>query len=169
MSFTVEEKKEIQQADIKCILPNIDLSQREGGKESFLYEYEISDMIQNYDDAYYTSTTDSVFLLDIKELKDYVIGRGWEYRKKPTQEAINLSEYDYEGLTDDGFWYCWLRTPVAESDSGVRRIRRDGNINGYDAADSSVGIAPALYLNKEVKVKEGSGTYENPYTIIMNL
>jgi hypothetical protein len=109
---------------------------------------------------------DKVFLLSVKEVKQYVFDRGWEYRKKPTKQAVSRSSLKLPGLAYDRYWSAWLRTPANGSGQGVRFITADGAISNTFACSVSGGVAPALAVDlSKVEIASGAGSREDPYTL----
>ncbi|WP_371829306.1 DUF6273 domain-containing protein [Natranaerovirga pectinivora] len=121
--------------------------------------------MQNYDSAYYKNIEDKVFFLSVKEIKEYVDDRGWEYRAKPTSKAVQNSPD--EDVSSSQYWYNWLRSPYASYSNDVRNVDDEGGINGSNANNCGVGgVRPALSLNlSSVIFKSGSGTKSNPFII----
>ena len=149
----------------KSLLANIDKSEKDGGLEFHRADYIISTCVTNYDTAYYKNLSDQVYLLDVKELHDYVYSRGWEYRKMPTKEAIDESDYKSStDLSDKKYWFYWSSTPSAEYPHSVRIVTDQGSTYMYFAHYFSGGVVPALNLKSGV-LKSGKGTIDNPYVL----
>lgn len=164
--FSQEEKTLIKVNTHKVLLSAADVSQKEGGAEPHAWSSGITDVVGNYNEAYYKNVTDQVFLLGIKELAEYVYGRGYEYRKVPTSAAIFSSEYkNPEYLNSEKNWSYWLGDPYAGNSYGQRIVHTSGDILASDAASGSIGVVPALYLVPNTVVTGGSGTMDQPYTV----
>lgn len=122
----------------------------EGDANSDLYYYtDISDAVANYDNAYFETTTEKVFLLDVKQANAV-----WK----------NLKSY-YVAYNDDGMaWPYWLRTPVTDCNHDMRYISSNGEVGRYAPWYSDLGVRPAFYLDSEYFVAtSGTGSQSNPY------
>lgn len=169
-NFTKGEQELIQSTTHKALMTSVDLNKKQGGSEAFKYNYKISNVVQNYDKAYYQRINDKVFLLDVKELHDFVYKRKWEYRKIPTDKAIQNAEFKFEGLNVKKYWKVSLRTPSFDYSDSLRFIGDNGGIYGdYESPlnpnDGSSGIVPALHLKSKISASKGAGTISNPYII----
>ena len=89
----------------------------EGDANSDLYYYtNISDAVANYDSSYFETTTEKVFLLDVKQANAV-----WR----------NLKGY-YVAYNNDGMaWPYWLRTPVTDCNHDMRYISASGDVGRY--------------------------------------
>lgn len=122
----------------------------EGDANSDLYYYtDISDAVANYDNAYFETTTEKVFLLDVKQANAV-----WK----------NLKSY-YVAYNNDGTaWPYWLRTPVTDCNHDMRYISSNGEVGRYAPWYSDLGVRPAFYLDSEYFVAtSGTGSQSNPY------
>ena len=122
----------------------------EGDANSDLYYYtDISDAAANYDNAYFETTTEKVFLLDVKQANAV-----WK----------NLKSY-YVAYNNDGMaWPYWLRTPVTDCNHDMRYISSNGEVGRYAPWYSDLGVRPAFYLDSEYFVAtSGTGSQSNPY------
>ncbi len=122
----------------------------EGDANSDLYYYtDISDAVANYDNAYFETTTEKVFLLDVKQANAV-----WK----------NLKSY-YVAYNNDGMaWPYWLRTPVTDCNHDMRYISSSGQVGRYAPWYSDLGVRPAFYLDTEYFVSTaGTGSQSNPY------
>ena len=122
----------------------------EGDANSDLYYYtNISDAVANYDNAYFETTTEKVFLLDVKQANAV-----WK----------NLKSY-YVAYNNDGMaWPYWLRTPVTDCNHDMRYISSNGEVGRYAPWYSDLGVRPAFYLDSEYFVAtSGTGSQSNPY------
>lgn len=162
-NFSEEERNAINPVSHKAILTDEDKDYKIGGTEkTHIYNENIGDWVQNYDDVYYENVTDKVYVLDIKELHDYVYNRGFEYVKKPTQEAVNASENTYSVLDPTNYWFYWLRVPCTDDANGVRHMGSTGFVFSSNSTWYSTGVVPALNL-KTGAFKSGKGTIDDPY------
>ena len=122
----------------------------DGDANSDLYYYtDISYAALNYDSAYFETTTEKVFLLDVKQANAV-----WK----------NLNGY-YVAYNNDGMaWPYWLRTPVTDCNHDMRYISSSGQVGRYAPWYSDLGVRPAFYLDSEYFVAtSGSGSQNNPY------
>uniref|UniRef100_UPI003FEF24EB M64 family metallopeptidase n=1 Tax=Pseudoruminococcus massiliensis TaxID=2086583 RepID=UPI003FEF24EB len=103
----------------------------------------------NYDSAYFETTTEKVFLLDVKQANAV-----WK----------NLNGY-YVAYNNDGMaWPYWLRTPVTDCNHDMRYISSSGQVGRYAPWYSDLGVRPAFYLDSEYFVTtSGSGSQSSPY------
>ena len=114
-----------------------------------LYYTDISEAVANYDNSYFETTTEKVFLLDVKQANAV-----WK----------NLNGY-YVAYNNSGMaWPYWLRTPVTDCNHDMRYISSSGQVGRYAPWYSDLGVRPAFYLDSEYFVATaGSGSQSNPY------
>ena len=114
-----------------------------------LYYTDISEAVANYDSSYFETTTEKVFLLDVKQANAV-----WR----------NLKGY-YLAYNNDGMaWPYWLRTPVTDCNHDMRYISSSGQVGRYAPWYSDLGVRPAFYLDSEYFVSaSGNGSQSNPY------
>ena len=114
-----------------------------------LYYTDISEAVANYDSSYFETTTEKVFLLDVKQANAV-----WR----------NLKGY-YVAYNNDGLaWPYWLRTPVTDCNHDMRYISSSGQVGRYAPWYSDLGVRPAFYLDSEYFVSaSGNGSQSNPY------
>ena len=114
-----------------------------------LYYTDISEAVANYDSSYFETTTEKVFLLDVKQANAV-----WK----------NLKGY-YVAYNNDGMaWPYWLRTPVTDCNHDMRYISSSGQVGRYAPRYSDLGVRPAFYLDSEYFVTtSGSGSQSSPY------
>ncbi len=165
-NFTLDERKAIKVVNRQVLLSESDKDKAEGGSEKYLYPDGagyIQDAVQNYDKAYYHTVTDSVFFLNIKELKQYFYDREWEHRACPTEKAVENSSYKDWSLSSLQFWGYWLDTP---STNDVRFVTSLGYVLNASPTSTLGGVRPALYLDlKAESFKSGSGSERDPYVV----
>ena len=132
-----------------------------------LYYTDISEAVANYDSSYFETTTEKVFLLDVKQANAV-----WK----------NLKGY-YVAYNNDGMaWPYWLRTPVTDCNHDMRYISSSGQVGRYAPWYSDLGVRPAEDANPDWNVSteqsiqltlgpwySNDGKYSNPtipvYTI----
>ena len=122
----------------------------DGDANSDLYYYtDISEAVANYDNSYFETTTEKVFLLDVKQANAV-----WK----------NLNGY-YVAYNNNGMaWPYWLRTPVTDCNHDMRYISSSGQVGRYAPWYSDLGVRPAFYLDSEYFVTtSGSGSQSSPY------
>lgn len=168
-NFTEDERRVIKEVTHKSILAETDKNLRDGGTEVYLNLSPLTGL-GNYNQAYYHDITEQVFLLDAKELREYVYDNGFDVKARPTQKAVDNSEYKgnlIDGyLTPSEYWYYWLRTPNANHVNDVNYVSSyENRVLNYSASYDRNGIRPALYLNLKSINYTGSGTKNNPYVI----
>ena len=114
-----------------------------------LYYTDISEAVANYDSSYFETTTEKVFLLDVKQANAV-----WR----------NLKGY-YVAYNNDGMaWPYWLRTPVTDCNHDMRYISSSGQVGRYAPWYSDLGVRPAFYLDSEYFVTtSGNGSQSSPY------
>ena len=114
-----------------------------------LYYTDISEAVANYDNSYFETTTEKVFLLDVKQANAV-----WK----------NLNGY-YVAYNNNGMaWPYWLRTPVTDCNHDMRYISSSGQVGRYAPWYSDLGVRPAFYLDSEYFVAtSGSGSQSSPY------
>ena len=114
-----------------------------------LYYTDISEAVANYDSSYFETTTEKVFLLDVKQANAV-----WR----------NLKGY-YVAYNNDGMaWPYWLRTPVTDCNHDMRYISASGDVGRYAPWYSDLGVRPAFYLDSQYFVSaSGNGSQSNPY------
>ena len=114
-----------------------------------LYYTDISEAVANYDSSYFETTTEKVFLLDVKQANAV-----WK----------NLKGYYVAYNNDDMAWPYWLRTPVTDCNHDMRYISSSGQVGRYAPWYSDLGVRPAFYLDSEYFVTtSGSGSQSSPY------
>lgn len=121
-----------------------------GDANSDLYYYtDISEAVANYDNSYFETATEKVFLLDVKQANAV-----WK----------NLNGY-YVAYNNNGMaWPYWLRTPVTDCNHDMRYISSSGQVGRYAPWYSDLGVRPAFYLDSDYFVAtSGSGSQSSPY------
>lgn len=114
-----------------------------------LYYTDISEAVANYDNSYFETTTEKVFLLDVKQANAV-----WK----------NLKGYYIAYNNNKMAWPYWLRTPVTDCNHDMRYISSSGQVGRYAPWYSDLGVRPAFYLDSEYFVAtSGSGSQSNPY------
>ena len=116
-----------------------------------LYYTDISEAVANYDSSYFETTTEKVFLLDVKQANAV-----WR----------NLQGY-YVAYNNNGMaWPYWLRTPVTDCNHDMRYISSSGQVGRYAPWYSDLGVRPAFYLDSKYFVSaSGNGLQSNPYVV----
>jgi len=170
-NFTADERAAIQPVTHKCILSIVDKSAAKGGTKAYDHGTSgFSTIMGNYDAAYYENVQDNVFLLDVKEIHDFVYNRKWETMKFPTVKAVANQSFIKKTLSSTQYWYYWLRSPYSVTSYSVQTVAVGEVPNGFQGyvdfagADIGVGgVAPALNLKASISVSEGNGSISNPY------
>lgn len=176
-NFSEKEKTMLKAVKHKMLLDEVDKAQKDGGTEDHIFDTSLSpdqpisefvctpqDALTNYDNSYYKMVTDKVFLLSVKELKEYVADRNDSWIKETTETAM-------EQATEDYCDFYWLRTPSDDTSvrvAGPYEVRGQGVLD-YTAAFAN-GVCPAIYLDVdgEMKITSGNGSKEHPYVLRLN-
>ena len=124
----------------------------DGASAAHTYSDSIGSVVQNYATAYAENITDTMFLLDVRQL----------YNVYANDSSLGNSYYK------NAMAGYWLRSPYSErsgSDS-ARGVAPAGSVLAYyDTND--FGVRPAFYLNQQsVIFTSGDGKSENPYSTI---
>jgi chitodextrinase len=179
-NFTVTERQLMKTASHDVILSNADLAKKDGGSELLKNEQNLSLVSSNYDSAYYQRVSDRVFLLSLKQLKEYVFDRrttlGFTYYKaKPTPDAVSKSEiksYFWNTISSNSYWEYWLNTPSTDNPYSVREMGAFAELMfdyvGSSSANSElVGVRPAIKLDMSTAIFNdgGNGTEVSPYVV----
>ena len=172
-NFTSTERGVIKPLTQKVLLHSLDTANKDGGSANHIYDGSLSTVVQNYDTtAYYKNVTDKVFLLSVKQLKEYVYDNrsilGTDYHKaKPTAEAVSQSTYkDETNLNSTTNRFYWLNSPYAASSLGVLAVHADGYIYSRAAYDDLSGVRPALQLDlASASFSSGAGTSGDPFVV----
>ena len=171
-NFSSSERGLLKSLTHKVLLHDVDGAKKTGGTTNYQpYHTNIADVVQNYDDVYYKDVTDSVFLLSVKHLKEYVydnrsvLGNNY-HLAKPTPQAATIHNVD--GTMNRSYW---LNTPHEHPDSSVsgtvRFVSLAGAIDNARASTFDYGVRPALMVNWSAAsvTAGGAGTSANPYVI----
>lgn len=143
-NFNIKEASLINNVRLKNILSYNNIENRTGGNKPFYWNSITSYISQNYDtDAYYNYSSESIFLLDVYQLQEYVY-----------ENSLNFKR-------DDRYW---LRTPYYSSVSMVRIVDKDGFVYHKDA-NVKAGVIPAIYIDKNLSIVSGNGTFLNPFVV----
>jgi hypothetical protein len=177
-NFTASERSAIKSVTQKSILNDIDeLKLKDGGTAIHTYSENkssenVSTVVTNYDTAYYHNVTDRMFLLDIKQIDKVYQNRNtlgtYYHVGKPTQKAVDNSDYKTSHLNTSSYWYYWLRTPWSDSYSPnfVRSVYSDGCVSSTSGYDSEFGVRPAFYIKlSSVVFISGDGQEGTPYIV----
>lgn len=171
-NFTHDELNAVKEVTQKSLLsyPEYEAGMAESGTEAHRYDYDIADIITNYDTAYAEYVTDKMFLLDVKQVNTVykngnVLGEDY-YIGEPNAKCVVNSGYQSDGNLEVGKkWQYWLRSPETESDSFVRNVYPSVGVGLSRAKYDIVGVRPAFYLNDNTEFISGAGSEKNPYII----
>jgi hypothetical protein len=153
--FSQTERDSIKPVTHKVLLNDIDKADKSGGNEQYKFNRgKPSEALMNYDSAWYKMVTDKVYLLSVKELKEFVEDRGFEWLK---DNPNTLNPYD---------WY-WLRTPTEGGFLCCVYPEGKGYVNGFDPANTgNIGVCPAVNLSmNSIMFESGSGSKDKPYVV----
>ncbi|MEI6578076.1 MAG: DUF6273 domain-containing protein, partial [Eubacteriales bacterium] len=171
-NFTADELNAIKSVTQKSILYSLDVTKLNvDGTAIHVNNNSISTVVQNFATAYYQNVTDKMFLLDVKQInKVYqnssILGTNY-YIGKPTQKAVNNSEYIDSSLLVSNNWPSMLRTPYLDTTnpSYVRHVATNGSVLSEVAYVSRLGVRPAFYIDLSAIIfKSGNGTVGTPYS-----
>jgi len=146
-NFDKSEYYAIKKVTQKSLLDRYEYSDK-GAENYYIFNENITEAVQNYTTAYCENITDTIFLLDVKQLNTVYNNMGLEYLKS-----------DF-----------WLRSPKADFSAATiaflnesNSSETEGKLDSWDSC-SVEGIRPAFFLNTEANLKDGYGTYDNPYS-----
>ncbi len=164
--FTPDEKSAIKTVTQKQLLDGYEYNSS-CDENYYRFNSYIYDVIQNYGTAYSETTTDKVFLLDVKQIFDLYYDFGDYHMACCTPEYAE----EHKKSTTEYISY-WLRTPYTSDDSTgyrVLRVKADGNIGITDVQRLAIGVRPAFYLNlNSATISGGSGSTNDPYILSGN-
>lgn len=138
-------KENIADTQHSYLLASIDSYKSTSGSEPHIYNYNVTNAMQNYSTAYKKEVSDKVYLVSIKELVENI---------KPVV-SINYSSNSY--------WY-WLRDPHTSSSYNVRSVSSAGYISNYSAQNTAGKVRAAITLDYGV-ITSGTGVESFPYVI----
>lgn len=173
-NFTDAERQLIKPLTHRVALAGVDAAVRDGGIQNLLYDPNIATTMQNYDTAaHFKNATDRVFLLSVKQVKEWVFDNsgllGPNYHlARPTAAAVSESTFSDGNLTALGNWSYWLNTPNAFNSHELRLVNRSGLLtNNVSAHAGNMGVRPALTvsLSGATFALGGLGTAGSPFVI----
>lgn len=142
----------------------------EGEDVHISYSSAVGSSLNNYDTAFYTTSEDKVFVLDMKQLYNVwengdILGERY-YIGTITDKCYENTEYKF-GIGKGAEWHTWLRTPYCTSKRAMtmRHLWNNGWVERAHPYLSYIGVRPAFYLDEAVEFSGGNGTAENPYVI----
>jgi hypothetical protein len=156
--FTAKEKEAIVPVKRMTVLANIDAPMKDGGN----WPSDGNPEGIRKGDQYHRKLTDKVVIPDLLELTDYLIKKGLEIRKKPTENAVSTSGLAHM-YNSNSYAYYYIRTPYWMSYQQMF-VHQNGSIMQGPVLNAG-GIVPMLTLNKNVTPAAGSGTADSPYTL----
>ena len=165
-NFTSTERSLIKPYTHKVLLVGVDQAKKDGGTANHTWNANIANVVQNYDTtAYFQNVTDSIFMLSVKQLKEWVYDNrlilGTSYHiAKPTAEAVTQSTYKTSSLNSGSNWHYWSNSPDASGSSYPRHVVSTGIVSSETAYGSvTIGVRPALQLNLASAIfTSGTGT-----------
>jgi hypothetical protein len=180
--FSQTERSWINPFSHRVLLTEESKQQAEVGRELHAAYIDIDHVIYNYDQAYAKTVTDNVFLLSVKQLKEWVYDQrdklGKDYHVgKITQSLYSESEFDAWRDQTEITWRYWLNSPFAVSNHIVRTMDGlDGVVGniyqaGHYANEKEGGVRPALQLNLSAtpfatkNTPNGDGSLRSPYIL----
>lgn len=183
-NFSAGERRLIRPFTHRVILSNIDTEFKSGGNAIHRMSEDIKGSMTNYDSAYYQELTDRVFLLSVKQLKEYVFDRSRELgpefvQATPTPQAVQQARltrpardqnaYLNKKILDENVHLeYWLNTPATgDFSSNVRIVKLNGTLEHANPHQGVKGVRPALMLDMAALngMPRGRGTKTEPYQI----
>ena len=167
-NFTQEEQDLIATRRHKVILSDFDNVQgvRDGGSQRHELEENIEQAVANYNISNYHHVEDKVFLLSIKEIKEYLYDNDFTYIRYPTTNAIEFSSFRDEALASNIPFSYLTRTPAPYYSFIVRQVFSDGSLSFIGSNYGYRGVAPALSIKPEHSIIDGDGTKATPYKLL---
>lgn len=142
----------------------------EGKDVHISYSDPVENSLKNYDEAFYTTSEDKVFVLDMKQLYDVwknsdILGERY-YIGTITDKCYENTEYKF-GIGKGAEWHTWLRTPYCTSERAMtmRHLWNNGWVERAHPYLSYIGVRPAFYFNVDAAFDGGNGSEQSPYVI----
>lgn len=162
-NFTPMERSFLKPLQHQVLLSQGDSANKDGRTSEPLND--INGLYQLNDFKY---VTDRVFLLSIKQLKEFIFDRKWSITAYPTAQAVQNSTYrnsNYVSVSQTDEY--WLSTPFLGSAYHVRVAQGNGLIDYTQANNGRTGVRPAVQLNRAdtLFLPGGNGTAGNPYVV----
>lgn len=183
-NFTAIEQSVMKPVSQKSILDGYEYSPFiDQNYHQYYMPPNIKYILQNYDTAYSEQITDTVFLLDVKQLYNIysngdILGEDY-YIGTTTASCVKNSAYKTASLEAGKKWSYWLRSPLAGGYSGSGHgTTDDGDSSACvrvgaserEACDNTIGVRPAFYLNlQNFAPRSGSGKIQDPYSLEKSL
>lgn len=169
-NFTETERRVIKSSTHKVILSTERKDVKDGGNEAINFGSDIIEIASEYDNIFYKNVTDKVFLLSVKELKDYVYDRGWNISTLGTTQALE-KQGAYAMDNPETYSKYWTRTPIEYngSDCLILTVNERNELITSLAYLESIGsgVRPAMYISSSC-LKYGLGSETEPYTMSEN-
>ena len=170
-NFTETERGAILEITQKSLLYKLDVSKLSlGGTGEYIFGSNISSIVKNFDTAYYHNLNEKMFLLDVKQenkvfLNSSTLGTNY-YIGKPTQKAVDNSEFKDARLIPENNCFSRLRSPDAGSASDVIVIDPEGRVGSNSVSTGLIGARPAFYIDLTSAIlKSGTGTESDPFVV----
>lgn len=141
------------------------------GSTELSYDRDAATAGTNTSDAYNEMSMEYFYLPtaeDIQYIENNVYTFGAEYHKGlPTEEAVENSFSEYDGLRTDNSWYYWLRDPMyGNDDSLVRCVTPIGTVEYANANNGNIGVRPMCTLDTDlIGIVGGNGSKSSPYEL----
>lgn len=135
-------KDHIAETTHDYILADIDKAQAVKGTELHIPNIKFKDSVTNYDTAYRNTVTDKVYMVNLKELVEYI------------EPAIGST------YANQNYFY-YLRDSSAGSSSSIRTVSFYDNSS--QTVSQSNGVVRAAMNIKSADFISGAGTKSNPY------
>ncbi|MGN1098437.1 MAG: DUF6273 domain-containing protein, partial [Clostridia bacterium] len=166
--FSGQELSLIKTVSLKSVINEADSARADEGISPHVYNSSgrFSKSVQNYTTAYGIRTRDRVFCLNISQLETIMANFPSEFISSPTDSAVSQSG-NIKNFENHQNGCYWLRDSIgnAEFPGAVRSVYSDGRVLFSDADDSSVGVRPAVYIEKSFPAARGNGYESSPYAV----
>jgi hypothetical protein len=172
-NFSSKERGMIKARLHKVLLSNLDKKDADGGRGLQQNTNGIIDtLVADYDNTYHKNLTDNVFLLSLKDFKEYLydqrslLGDKW-YIGEPTIDAVsnnNHKDSDISVAVNLGYW---MNSPYPYNSYDVWCVNRNGGVSVTNPLSTDKGIRPALQLDmtKATFTSDGDGSETSPYVV----
>ena len=149
------------------LISSADESVKTGGDGDHTFvDSSLSAAVTNAATARFATTTDSVFLPSITELKTKVRDRWGAYvLGTATSEALAASNSPHGPADASTAWQYWTRDAFSGNPYSARFLSATGTLpdNG-NASAGTRGVRPAMYIRSDIETV-GAGTAADPYRI----
>ncbi len=115
------------------------------------------------------NTNDKIFLLSYQDMINTEYGFDSSNSEYDTERQKQTTDYSRaKGVwfnTGNGNGYWWLRSPSSTDRGSSFLLTESGNISSFDVADKTVGVVPALHIERKSKISGNTATSGNGHNI----